>query len=420
MPSLRRVGALGTGSRRMPRRTVHRDVAVSPFCRSCLSTLLCLLLCGGLSARAQASDTAQKLESIQSSIQRVTRQLESAQGRRGKLEADLRNAEQAIAQAANNLHDTQDQLTSQRQRLDRLDQKATKQQQALQTQVDRLRAQVDSAYRMGRQPAIKLFLNQENPARLGRMLAYFDYLNHARQNVMASARKKLAGLIATRQQVDAEKRELQKTLTEQRSQQAALKQAEQTRRGALAKLDQVIGNKRSRLKDLKANERRLQNLLSSVGQAVVNDSSLNALSQKPFYQLRGRLPWPTNGRLRVRFHALRSGSDGSLRWQGVFIGAPKGQPVRAIDAGRVVFANWLRGYGLLLIIDHGHGYMSLYGHNQAIYRRVGTWVRPGEIVASVGDSGGLNADGLYFAIRYKGRALDPSRWCRGQPKLAHK
>ena len=400
----------------MRRRTVCRDVAVSPLCRSCLSTLLCLLLCGGLSARAQASDTEKKLESIQSSIQRVTQQLESAQGQRGKLEAGLRNAEQAIAQAANALHDTQDRLAAQRKRLDRLDRKAAKQQDALQTQVDALRAQISSAYRMGRQPAIKLFLNQENPALLGRMLAYFDYLNHARQDVMASARKELSGLIATRQQADAERLQLQKTLAEQRARQAALKQAEQTRREALAKLDKVIGAKRNRLQDLKANERRLQKLLSSVGQAVVNDSALNALSQKPFSQLRGRLPWPTNGTLRVRFNSPRSGSDGSLRWQGVFIGAPKGQSVRAIDAGRVVFANWLRGYGLLLIIDHGHGFMSLYGHNQAIYRRVGTWVRPGEIVASVGDSGGQNTNGLYFAIRHDGKALNPARWCRGKPR----
>jgi murein hydrolase activator len=404
----------------MRRRTVRRDVAVSPLCRSCLSTLLCLLLCGGLSVRAQASDTEKKLESIQSSIQSVTKQLESAQGRRGKLEAGLRNAEQAIARAANNLHDTQDKLASQRKRLDRLDRKAAKQQDALQTQVDALRAQIGSAYRMGRQPAIKLFLNQENPALLGRMLAYFDYLNHARQNVMASARKELSGLIATRQQADAERLKLQKTLTEQRARQAALKRAEQTRREALAKLDKVIGAKRNRLQDLKANEHRLRKLLSSVGQAVVNDSALNALSQKPFSQLRGRLPWPTNGTLRVRFNSPRSGSNGSLRWQGVFIGAPKGQSVRAIDAGRVVFANWLRGYGLLLIIDHGHGFMSLYGHNQAIYRRVGTWVRPGEIVASIGDSGGQNTDGLYFAIRHDGKALNPARWCRGKPRRTGK
>lgn len=404
----------------MRRRTVRRDVAVSPVCRSCLTALLCLLVCGGLSTRAQASDTEKKLESIQSSIQRVTQQLESAQGQRGKLEESLRNAEQAIAQAAGNLHDTQVKLAEQRRQLDSLDHKAARQEQAVQTQVDALRAQVDSAYRMGRQPTIKLFLNQEHPALLGRMLAYYDYLNHARQAVIATARQELAGLIATRQQADAEKHQLQKTLAEQRAREATLKQAEQVRRVALAKLDQSIGDKRNRLKDLQANERRLRELLASVGNAVVNDASLNALSQMPFSQLRGRLPWPTDGQLRVRFNTPRSGSNGSLRWQGVFISAPKGQPVRAIDAGRVVFADWLRGYGLLLIIDHGHGFMSLYGHNQAIYRRVGTWVRAGETVASIGDSGGQSVDGLYFAIRHDGKPLNPASWCRGEPRLASK
>lgn len=393
---------------------------MSHFCRSRLGILLCLLVCCGLSARAQASDTEQKLESIQSSIQRVTRQLEEAQGRRGKLEASLRKAEQAIALAAGNLHDTRDKLAAQRKRLSVLDQKAADQEDTLRTQVNALRAQVVSAYRMGREPNIKLFLNQENPARLGRMLAYYDYLNHARQDAMNKARKVLAALITTHQQAKDEKRRLQVTLKEQSARQKALKDAEQKRRLALGNLDRLIGDKRDRLKNLRANEKRLRELLSTVGHAVVNDSSLNALSQKPFNRLRGRLPWPTEGRIAAHFNAPRSGSGGALRWQGVLIDAPAGQSVRAIDAGRVVFADWLRGYGLLLIIDHGHGYMSLYGHNQAIYRRVGTWVRPGEVIASIGDSGGQTVNGLYFAIRHDGTPLNPARWCRGKPRRARR
>lgn len=373
-----------------------------------------------LSAPARAGEVAKKLEAIQSSIQSVTRQLESAQGQRGKLEAGLRIAEQAVARAAQSLHKTQSRLAQQRRRLSTLAHRAAEQQHTLQTQVAALRAQVDSAYRMGRQPAIKLFLNQENPARLGRMLAYYDYLNHARQKVMLSVRKKLSTLIATRQQADAEKRQLHKTLAEQRARQVSLKQAEQTQRGALAQLNRVIVSKRARLKELKVNKKRLRALLNSVGQAVASDASLNALSHKPFRQLRGRLPWPTAGTLRVRFNAPRGGAGASLRWQGVFISAPLGQKVRAIGDGRVVFANWLRGYGLLLIIDHGHGFMSLYGHDQAIYRPVGTWVRTGETVASVGDSGGQSRPGLYFAIRHDGTPLDPALWCRGKPRLAHR
>lgn len=403
----------------MPRRTEPRDTAVPHFRRASLTALFCLALgAGGIDAHAQ--DTAKKLESVQSRIQTVTKQLETAQGKRGELESSLRTAEQAIAQAARGLRTTRDRVRSQRQRLDALDRKAAAQQRQLQAQVDALRAQVAAAYRMGRQPDIKLFLNQEDPARLGRMLAYYDYLNHARQRVVADARQQLAGLIATRHQADAERRQLEAALSEQRARRTALQQAENTRRLALAKLDRTIVDKRTRLKNLQQDERRLRDLLSSVRRAVVDDASLNNLSQKPFRQLRGRLPWPTAGTLKIRFNTPRSGSDGSLRWQGVLISAPQGQPVRAVDAGRVVFADWLRGYGLLLIIDHGHGYMSLYGHNQAIYRPVGTWVRAGETVASVGDSGGQNESGLYFAIRHDGTPLDPSRWCRSEPRLAHR
>lgn len=368
-------------------------------------------------ARA-ASSTEQQLEAIQSRIETVSKQLDTAQGARGKLEASLRQAEESIASAAIALHDTQQRLSKQRAKLETLNHHAAQQQQTVQVALDALRSQIESAYRMGRQPALQLFLNQQSPAELGRMLAYYDYLNHDRQSAIDQARQKLAGLIATRQQVNAERLELQSTLATQRSKEAALKQAEQQRRTALAKLDSVIVDKRNRLKTLQENEQRLRNLLSSVGNAVVNDGSLNSLSQRSFHELYGRLPWPTAGTLSVRFNTPRSGSDGSLRWQGVFIRAPKGQSIHAIDAGRVVFANWLQGYGLLLIIDHGAGYMSLYGHVQAIYRSVGTWVRAGETVASVGNSGGQNTDGLYFAIRHKGAPLDPSRWCSGTPRTA--
>ncbi|APZ44445.1 hypothetical protein BW247_00375 [Acidihalobacter ferrooxydans] len=376
----------------------------------------CLTLASVVGARAQAADsTRQQLQALQTHIEQVTRQLEAAQGERGKLTAELRRAEEAIAHAATALRDTRKRLAGQRAKLDRLDRRAATEQQAVQGEVDALRAQIIAAYRMGREPAIKLFLNQQGPARLGRMLAYYDYLNQARAADIAQARKALAELIATRRQAAAQRRQLQATLNAQRAKQTALQQAENRRRIALSKLDRIIVSKRTRLANLQENEKRLQKLLSSVRQTVVSDASLNALSQRPFGQLRGRLPWPTAGTLAVRFNTPRSGSGGTLRWQGVFINAPKGQAVHAIDAGRVVFANWLSGYGLLLIIDHGHGYMSLYGHTQAIYRGVGTWVRAGETVASVGDSGGRRTQGLYFAIRHNGAPLDPSRWCGGRP-----
>ena len=394
----------------------HPDSAVSR-----LRFLVLVAIAGACLAQplapAVAADAsgARRLDAIQSQIEQLTQQLQAEQGKRGKLEGELRRAELGIARAAAALRILQQRLDAQQARIAVLDKQAVVQKQRVAVALRALRAQVDAAYRMGREPALKMLLDQENPALLGRMLGYFDYLNRERQKTLDAARAALAVLAATRRRIAAERKALQATLAEQRQKETSLKQAELSRRAALAALDRMIVSKKARLERLQADAKGLRSLIARVGSAAVQDRSLNALAQRPFAQQRGRLPWPTKGTLAVAYGQPRSGSDGALRWQGVLIRAPKGQWVRAIAAGRVVFANWLSGYGLLLIIDHGDGFMSLYGHLEAIYRPVGAWVRAGEVVASVGDSGGLRSSALYFAIRHAGAPLNPAGWCRGAP-----
>ncbi|OBS09399.1 murein hydrolase activator EnvC family protein [Acidihalobacter prosperus] len=365
-------------------------------------------------ARAD-NGTSHKLKDIQNRIQTVTRELEKAQGQRGRVEAQLRRSEQAIGAAEQALRQTRAKLSGQQARLGTLMARANRQQARLKKQIEALSAQVVSAYKAGRQPRLQLLLNQEDPARLSRMLTYYDYLNRARMREIASARQHLAGLIKTQQALKAETRALNATLAQQRQHQTELAQAERQRRLALAQLDRSISDKKAHLANLKQNAKRLQDVVDSINRAVASSASINALDHAPFDTLRGRLPWPVAGSIAARYGEPRDGSDGALRWQGTFISAKPGTPIRAVDAGRVVFADWLRGYGLLLIIDHGKGYMTLYGHDQAIYRPVGAWVRAGEVVASVGDSGGVRSSGLYFAIRRNGRPLNPERWCSGHP-----
>ncbi|AOU99271.1 hypothetical protein BI364_16195 [Acidihalobacter yilgarnensis] len=380
-----------------------------------LAVFSLLLFPQGVVLAANDDPTAHKLREIQGRIRTVTREIEKAQGQRGQIEAQLRRSEQSIGAAEDALRLTRLRLTQQQTRLSTLMSRAGRQQARLKHQINALSTQVISAYKAGQQPRLQLLLNQEDPAKISRMLAYYDYLNRARLQEIASAKHNLAGLIQTQRALKTETRALDATLAQQRSHQAELTRAEQQRRLALTQLNQTISDKQARLSSLKQDAKRLQDIVDSIGRAVAHSASINTLNHTPFDRLRGRLPWPVSGSIAASFGQARDGSDGVLRWQGTFIKTHRGAPIHAVDAGRVVFADWLRGYGLLLIIDHGKGFMTLYGHDQAIYRPVGSWVRAGEVVASVGDSGGARSSGVYFAIRRDGRPLNPEHWCSGRP-----
>lgn len=374
---------------------------------------LSLLFQGNAMATGDAS--GHKLELIQTHIRAITRELEKSQGKQGEIEAKLRHSEQAIGVVENAIRRTRKRLMRQESRLYTLKQRENQQNSRLQQQVQALSDQILSAYKIGREPRLQILLSAQNPGKISRMLAYYDYLNRARLKEIANAKQSLAALIQTKQALKTATNELDASLTQQRAHQTALDQAEKQRRIALSQINRTINSQKNRLATLKGDAKRLQDVVNTISHAVAYNTPINALNHIPFDRLAGRLPWPVTGHIRARFGEPRAGSDDVLRWQGTFIDAAIGTPIHAVDAGRIVFADWLRGYGLLLIIDHGKGYMTLYGHDQAIYHPVGYWVRAGEVVASVGNSGGDSSSGVYFSIRHDGHPLNPAHWCSGNP-----
>ena len=285
----------------------------------------------------------------------------------------------------------------------------------VQTQAEQLAEEARAAYAMGRQQQVKLLLNQEQPAAMGRMLTYFTYLSRARTRRIESMRSTIDRLHALESDIELKTRHLAGLRDKHKARFNALQEQKKQRKQLVETLSGQLAAQGDELEHLQEDEKQLQTLVYSL-QELLTDIPVDANQQQPFKSLKGKLRWPAKGRLSRRFGTQRGNSG--LTWQGVLISAPEGGRVQAVSEGRVAFADWLRGFGLLLIIDHGDGYMSLYGQNQALYKEVGEWVDSGEVVATLGVSGGQSDAGLYFELRHKGRPQNPVSWCAGKPGAA--
>ena len=272
-----------------------------------------------------------------------------------------------------------------------------------------LAGQVKSAYMMGRQEYIKIILNLEDSSSVGRTMTYYDYFNRARLSRIESSRKTLVSLQAVEQKIKKQTARLKQTRDQQTLKQTELKAVSRSRAIVVAKLHSELVNKEQNLSLLLEDEQRLQRLIKDLDR-VIPDILTAPGKRKSFAKLKGKLKWPTKGELKALYGKRRNASR--VKWNGVMIMAGTGRDVKAVSHGRVAFADFLRGYGLLLIIDHGDGYMSLYGHNQTIYKDIGEWVEAGETISSVGTSGGQKHSGLYFEIRHNGKPRNPVGWCR--------
>ena len=268
--------------------------------------------------------------------------------------------------------------------------------------------QIRSAYTLGQERQIKMLLNQEDPQSLSRLITYYDYFNAARSQQLDSYRETLTALNALIPEISAQTEALSATERQLAQQRQQLEVQQQRRQRSVAKLDQELKQQQSSIGSLDKQRKSLESILSAI-EREITDIAIPS-SYRPFKQMRGAMPWPVAGKRLNRYGAPRQGS--AVRWQGVQIAGEEGSPVRTIHNGRVVYADWLRGAGLLIIVDHGNDYMSLYAHNQSLLRQEGDWVRGGEAIATLGNSGGQRRSGLYFEIRHKGRPTDPARWCR--------
>jgi septal ring factor EnvC (AmiA/AmiB activator) len=252
---------------------------------------------------------------------------------------------------------------------------------------------------------LKLILNQASPAQLGRMLAYYDYINRAQVSKISGLKEAINTLDAMQQSIDQELSRLEMVQTEQRAVMDELDQQRNQRRILLAELDERIDNEESRLRELERNQQDLETLLERLTD-VLADIPADLGKHLGIARQKGRIPMPVKGPVR---HAFGQSRGGGLHWQGWLITAMAGSEVSTIAYGRVAFADWLRGYGLLMIIDHGEGFMSLYGHNESLLYEVGDWVEPGEVISVVGVRTG-DDQGLYFELRKNGKSVDPAAW----------
>jgi septal ring factor EnvC (AmiA/AmiB activator) len=360
-----------------------------------------------------AGDDAAKLEQLRQQIRSLRAELSSDRAHKQDLQSQLRNMEKRIGKLSYLIKTLDRHLHGKRRELRTLKRQQASLHQDLQGQRVELARQIRAAYATGQQEYLKILLNQQEPAAVARTLTYYDYYNRARLQRIHSIDASLTQLSKVEDEIHHKTAELEQTRQEQSRERQQLEGTREERSQLLAKLQQQIQAKGARLAQMLEDEQHLQSLVDRLAESPLEIPS-ELGERQAFPRLKGRLHWPSAGRISARYGSSRK--VGGLRWQGVNISAPEGTAVRAISHGRVAFSDWLRGFGLLIIIDHGDGYMSLYGGNQSLYKEVGDWVEEGEIIAGVGNSGGHSNTALYFEIRHNGKPVNPLKWCRGKPK----
>ncbi len=363
---------------------------------------------GGLTpAHAGAPDNDNKLEDVRARIRDVQSGIKAAQDEAEALQEELQQAETAAATLRAELDSIERDADTRQNRLTELRQQADERQAALARESSQLGRQVRVAYMTGRDDYLKLLLNQEDPALIGRMLAYHDYFNRARLRKIQALGQAMDDMARVQVEIQDESARLDSLRQQQLAQLGELDRYRQSRLDIVNRIRSQISDQDRDLQRLQKNERELSGLLERINrkQSVVAEFE----NLTPFGSLRGKLSWPVQGEVVTPFGAARKG--GRLRSQGVTIAAEAGLDVHAVSDGRVVFADWFRNMGLLLIVDHGAGYMTLYGHNEALLKKAGDLVAAGETIGRVGDTGGAEETGLYFEIRRDGAPQDPVLWC---------
>jgi septal ring factor EnvC (AmiA/AmiB activator) len=366
--------------------------------------------CTGAPVHAEGKATpAQKeaeLRKVNSRIEKVRKAVNADIEKRDKLSVQLRDAELGVQSARKRLEEIRAQRIASEARLAELEREQEKLEKDLAGERGALAGELRAAYVNGREEQLKLLLNQEDPATFGRMLEYYGYFGRARAERINSIRDKLEHLALVREKIAAEHARLAELEAGQEREVASLRAAQDQRSRAVSAIESQIKTRGGELQRLESQARSLEKLVADLRKAL---EDVPVAKQAPFEPLKGKLPWPVQqGRILARFGQPRAG--GSMRWQGMLIGTERGARVRAPFGGRVVYADWLPGMGLMIVLDHGGGYLSLYGHNEELFRKVGDPVSGGDVIGSVGDTGGHNQPALYFEVRRGRQPVDPEIW----------
>jgi murein hydrolase activator len=384
----------------------------------CASAAAAVLLCaGGLAAAAEPQDAAHadaakaRLAAVRARIAELTNRIGAELKQRDALSARVRESELVIAAKRQRLDELRTaELAAERRRAElRVEQ--TRARNMLQAEQSTLAAQLREAYMLGRQDELKLLLNQNDPAGLGRSLAYYGYFAQQRSAKIESIRAEETRLTQLVAEIEQQTQKLQGLEDDANREIAGLQRARAERSEAVAALTKKLSSGNQQLSDLKREEQAVESLVAELAR-VMQDFPVDATQS--FVAMRGRLPWPVQGNVSARYNAARDSGATGVRWNGVMIDAARGAKVRAPFFGRVVYADWLQGLGLLLIIGHSGGYMTLYGHAEVLYKSVGDWVAPGDVIAALNDGDGAEPQ-LYFEIREGRKTVDPKIWLRSKP-----
>jgi len=365
-----------------------------------------LLLCGN-SIAGDVENKTKELSGLKAKIKQITKVVKNLKSDRKSLQAELKVIEVSYGESVSRLQSLKRQINQINKDLEKNKQQRKEKQQQIRFQKQSLEKQVKAAYGMGKNEKLKLMLNQQDPALSGRVMVYYDFFNKRRLKKIAAINQDIQVLGDLERQHQQESEQLEQKRVARKQRQLELLGVKKERKSVLMKLNKQVQSKKQQLRRFKQSEKKLAALIGRL-QQTKDDFPLNEGVVKPFGQLKGELPWPVRGRLLKKFGEKRSES----RWDGVLIEAKEGQEVKSVARGQVVYADWLRGYGLLTIIKHDKGYMSLYAFNQSLYKTKGDWVEAGSVISSVGLSGGRSKAGLYFGVRKKGKPINPIKWCR--------
>ena len=374
--------------------------------KNCAISLVLVALLYGLSPAglvfAQSNDAEQELAELQEELKARQQALQGSKADAQELQSVLEQSEKDIGAVARRLNNTKTALAENRDQQESLKSRRDELEQAIAQQQELLGGQLRTAFISGNYDYAKMVFYQEDAARFERVLTYYKYLNEARQKEITQFKASVTELEQVNAELQAKAQELTALLSDQERQQNELVARQQDRQQTLVKLRSKIASEESRIAQLREAEQALVEAIERAQRASQVPQELTGLSSE-----KGKLLKPASGTLRRLFGKRR---QGQVRWKGIMIDGREGSSVKAIAHGRVIYSDWLRGFGLVTIIEHGDGYMSVYGHNQALLRSAGDAVAKGETVALLGQSGGQSSPNLYFEIRHKGKALNPLQW----------
>ncbi|MFW6092925.1 MAG: murein hydrolase activator EnvC family protein [Pseudomonadota bacterium] len=371
-----------------------------------IAALAALLALPG-AATAATADTGRaeaeaELERVTERLNELDVWLDSAERKRARWQREIREHDRQVSRLSREVDAAADALDAVRDELERLGDERERLEARRREQAQRIADHLASAHRMSGADFLKQLLNQESPARLQRMIRYHGYFTAARLDAAEAYQRTLGRLDANREELATRKAEAERHRETLRAEQAALVEQREERRALLERLAAEADSKAAERERLARDRERLESLLAELSRRA------RELDGRAFVESKGALPWPLEGRVLNAFGQSRA--EGRMIWHGLLVEADQGAPVTAVFRGRVVFADWLRGFGLLTIVDHGSGYMTLYGHADVLEKAVGDWVEGGEVIARAGSSGGVSSTGLYFEVRHEGQAADPIMW----------